>query len=179
MSQHLLKPPGLEGMVTSTRFTRRIAAQHVPSWHCPEGQGVGQRSPKDPFLPGAPPAHGGGHWVKKTLQRCWGHCGGKEPCKDRERGPAASWLHPASPCRGPRAIQPFSLPSARRPHGKRIKVHDKPGQDQHRAAQPCTGSVPPAPALWGNVRLLSPPSPSPDLWHPHSRGKGDMSPHPP
>lgn len=39
-------------MVTSTRFTRGIAAQHCLSWHYPEGQGVGQSSPKDPFLPG-------------------------------------------------------------------------------------------------------------------------------
>lgn len=142
-----------------------------PQLAYPEGQGVRQSSPKDPFLFGVTPAHGRGHWDKKTLQWCWGHCGGKEPCKDREGGPAASWLHPASPCRGPRAIQPFSLPPAPRPHGKRIKVHDKPGQDQHRAAQPRTGSVPPAPALWGNMRLLSPPPC-------HSGGEGDTSPHP-
>lgn len=90
LSQHLLKPPGWEGMVTCTGFTRGIAAQPVPSWHCPEGQGVGQSSHKDLSLPGALPARGRGHWDKKTLHRCWGHCRGKEPCKDREGGPAAS-----------------------------------------------------------------------------------------
>lgn len=40
------------------------------------------------------PTTGWGHWDKKTLQRCWGHCGGKEPCK-LEVGVSSSILAPS------------------------------------------------------------------------------------
>lgn len=123
----------------------------------PRGTRCGAEQPQGPLLTWGSPSRAGDIGTKRLCKGAGDTAEAKNPANSRWRGgPAASWLHPTSPCRGPRAIQPFSLPPAPRPHGKRIKVHDKPGQDQHRAAQPRTGSVPPAPAPWGNTRLLSP-----------------------